>query len=93
MIWVGCLSIYGFSGPWRCMCKFWNQKSLKFGLSQSADRMLKTYLYLYIVILKSYQTAIQYMGNVTLSFIKRHDVGPFQKYTILQLKLLACVCH
>ena len=25
--------------------------------------------------------------------IKRHDVGPFQKYTSLQLKVFACVYH
>ena len=31
--------------------------------------MLKRYLYFYIVILKYYQTAIQYMGNVTLSLV------------------------
>ena len=31
--------------------------------------MLKSYLYFYIVILKCYQTAIQYMGNVTLSLV------------------------
>ena len=37
--------------------------------------MLKRYLYFYIVILKCYQTAIQYLGNVTLSLvvIPRHD--------------------
>ena len=37
--------------------------------------MLKSYLYFYIVILKCYQTAIQYMGNVTLSLVvtPRHD--------------------
>ena len=31
--------------------------------------MLKRYLYFYIVILKYYQIAIQYMGNVTLSLV------------------------
>ena len=31
--------------------------------------MLKKYLYFYIVILKCYQTAIQYIGNVTLSLV------------------------
>ena len=37
--------------------------------------MLKRYLYFYIVILKCYQTAIQYLGNVTLSLVvtPRHD--------------------
>ena len=37
--------------------------------------MLKSYLYFYIVILKCYQTAIPYMGNVTLSLMvtPRHD--------------------
>ena len=37
--------------------------------------MFKRYLYFYIVILKCYQTAIQYLGNVTLSFVvtPRHD--------------------
>ena len=37
--------------------------------------MLKRYIYFYIVILKCYQTAIQYMGNVTLSLVvtPRHD--------------------
>ena len=37
--------------------------------------MLKRYLYFYIVILKLYQTAIQYLGNVTLSLVvtPRHD--------------------
>ena len=29
----------------------------------------------------------------TFIYIKRHDVGPFQKYTRLQLKLFACVYH
>ena len=31
--------------------------------------MLKMYLYFYIVILKCYQTAIQYKGNNTLSLV------------------------
>ena len=31
--------------------------------------MLKRYLYFYIVVLKYYQTAIQYLGNVTLSLV------------------------
>ena len=37
--------------------------------------MLERYLYFYIVILKCYQTAIQYIGNVTLSLVvtPRHD--------------------
>ena len=37
--------------------------------------MLKRGLYFYIVILKFYQIAIQYMGNVTLSLVvtQRHD--------------------
>ena len=37
--------------------------------------MSKRYLYFYIVILKCYQTAIQYMGNVALSLevTPRHD--------------------
>ena len=37
--------------------------------------MLKRYLCFYIVILKCYQTTIQYMGNVTLSLVvtPRHD--------------------
>ena len=37
--------------------------------------MLKRHLYFYIVILKCYQTAIQYMGNVTFSLVvtPRHD--------------------
>ena len=37
--------------------------------------MLKRYLCFYIVILKCYQTATQYMGNVTLSLVvtPRHD--------------------
>ena len=37
--------------------------------------MLERYLYFYIVILKSYQTAIQYLGIVTLSLVvaPRHD--------------------
>ena len=40
--------------------------------------MLKRYLYFYIVILKCYQTAIQYLGNVTLSLVvtPRHDKKP-----------------
>ena len=29
----------------------------------------------------------------TISFIKRHDVRPFQKYTNLQLNFFACVYH
>ena len=37
--------------------------------------MLKRYLYFYIVILKYYETAIQYMGKVILSLVvtPRHD--------------------
>ena len=37
--------------------------------------ILKQYLYFFIVILKCYQTAFQYLGNVTLSLvdISRHD--------------------
>ena len=31
--------------------------------------MLKRYLYFYIVILKCYQTAIQNLGNVTVSLV------------------------
>ena len=31
--------------------------------------MFKRYLYFYIVILKCYRSAIQYMGNVTLSLV------------------------
>ena len=55
--------------------------------------MLKRYLYFYIVILKRYQTANQYMGNVTLSLvvIPRHDKklalpisGFMQKYNSSQ---------
>ena len=36
---------------------------------------MKKYLYFYFVILKCYQTAIQYLGNVTLSLVvsSRHD--------------------
>ena len=59
------------------MCPFWNQNSIKFcRLSQSVKtEMLKRYIDFYIVILKCYQTAIQYLGNVTLSLIvtPRHD--------------------
>ena len=55
--------------------------------------MLKRYLYFYIVILKCYQTAIQYLGNVTLSLVvtPRHDKklalsisGFMQKYSSRQ---------
>ena len=55
--------------------------------------MLKRYLYFYIVILKCYQTAIQYMGNVTLSLVvtPRHEKklaipisGFMQKYSSRQ---------
>ena len=57
--------------------------------------MLKRYLYFYIVILKCYQTAIQYIVNVTLSFVvtPRHDkklhvampiFGFIQKYSSRQ---------
>ena len=55
--------------------------------------MLKRYLYFYIVILKRYQTAIQYLGNVTLSLVvtPRHDKklalfisGFMQKYSSRQ---------
>ena len=37
--------------------------------------MLKRYLYFYIDILKCYQTAVQYLGNVTLSLVvtSKHD--------------------
>ena len=55
--------------------------------------MLKRFLYFYIVVLKSYQTAIQYMSNVTLSLVvtPRHDMkltrpvsGFMQKYSSRQ---------
>ena len=55
--------------------------------------MLKMYLYLYIFILKCYQTAIKYMNNVTLSLVvtSRHDMkltrpisGFMQKYSSRQ---------
>ena len=51
------------------------------------------YLYFYIVILNCYQTAIQYLGNVTLSLVvtPRHDKklampisGFMQKYCSTQ---------
>ena len=37
--------------------------------------MLKRYLYFYIIILKCNQTAIRYIGNVTLSLVvtPRHE--------------------
>ena len=56
------------------MCPFWNQNSVKFWLSQSVDRNVEKVSF-YIVILKCYQIAIQYMGNVTLSLVAtpRHD--------------------
>ena len=55
--------------------------------------MLKGYLYFYIVILKCYQTAVQYLGKVTLSLVvtPRHDKklampisGFMQKYSSRQ---------
>ena len=55
--------------------------------------MLKRYLNFYIVILKCYQTAIQYLGNVILSLVvtPRHDKklampisGFMQKYSSRQ---------
>ena len=55
--------------------------------------MLERYLYFYIVILKCYQTAIQYIVNVTLSLVvtPRHDKklampisGFMQKYNSSQ---------
>ena len=55
--------------------------------------MLKMYLYFYFVILKCYQTDIQYLGNVTLSLVvtPRHDKklamlisGFMQKYSSRQ---------
>ena len=55
--------------------------------------MLERYLNFYIAILKCYQTAIQYLGNVTLSFVvsPRHDKklampisGFMQKYSSRQ---------
>ena len=68
--------------------------------------MLKRYLYFYIVILKCYQTAIQYIGNVTLSLvvIPRHDKnlamhisGFVQKYNIikdlLKLNTFVSMCY
>ena len=54
---------------------------------------MKRYLYFYIVLLKSYQTAIQYMGKVTLCLevTPRHDKtlamhisGFVQKYSFRQ---------
>ena len=53
--------------------------------------MLKRYLYFYIVVLKCYQTAIQYMGNDTLSLVvtPRHDkklampISGFMQHTAL----------
>ena len=50
------------------MCQFWNQNSVKLGLSQSVDRNVEK-VYFDIVILKCYQTATHYMGNVTLSLV------------------------
>ena len=40
------------------------------------SEMLKRYLYFYIVILKCYQTAIQYVSKVALSLVvsPRHDM-------------------
>ena len=66
--------------------------------------MLKRYLYFYIVILKCYQTAIQYMGNVTLSLVvtPRHDKklampisGFMQKYSSGQQQrfIVECICQ
>ena len=55
--------------------------------------MLKRYLCFYIVILKCYQTAIQFLENVTLSLVvtPRHDKklakpisGVMQKYSSRQ---------
>ena len=39
--------------------------------------------------------SFSFVKSVCIDFtlIKRHDVGSFQKYTSLQLKLLACVYH
>ena len=49
------------------MCQFWNQNSVKLRLSQSVHINVEKESLFYIVFLKCYQTAIQYMGNVTLS--------------------------
>ena len=58
--------------------------------------MLKLYLYFYIVILKCFQTPIQNMDNVTLSFVvvvtPRHDkklampISGFMQNTALQIQ-------
>ena len=56
MIWVGSLSIHGFSGPWRCMCQFWNQKSVKFLLSHSVDKNIEKvslFLHCYFEVLSN----------------------------------------
>ena len=49
-------------------------KVMTFAFSRQTET-LKRYLYFYIVILKCYQTAIQYMGNLTLCLVDspRHD--------------------
>ena len=56
--------------------------SVKFRLSQSVDRNDKNVSNFYIVILKCYQTAIQYMSNVTLSLVvtPRHDITETSPY-------------
>ena len=70
--------------------------------------MLKGYHYFYIVILKCHQTAIQYLGNVTLSLVvtPRHDkklampISGFMKNTaldninkdLLKLNIFISIC-
>ena len=36
---------------------------------------------------------MNFVQGIFIVNIKRHDVGPFQKYTSLQLKLFACAYH
>ena len=69
------LSIHEISEPWRCMCQFWNKNQLSSDFRNQLTEILEKYLYFYILILKCYHTAIQYLDNVTLSLVvtPKHD--------------------
>ena len=57
------------------MYQFCSQKSVKFWLSQSVHRNIEKVSLFYIVVLKSYHTAIQYLDNTSLSLevTPKHD--------------------
>ena len=64
-----------FLGHGVACVKFRTKNQLSSDFRNESTEIVKKFLYFYIVILKCYQTAIQYLGNVTLSLVltSRHD--------------------